>query len=171
MPPRKKKIIIEEIIKPPEIIKPEIINFYELEGVKKYEMTYNNPNYDFNKMPLKHPLRLLVIGSSGSGKTNVLLNIISKMDETFNNLILFTKNADEPLYQYLQEKIPQIQVYEGLEELNKMNLNEEFQGQTLIIFDDLVLEKHQEQISQLFIRGRKLANKRRIFSLFKSSLL
>ena len=39
-----------------------------------------------------------------------------------------------------------------------MNLDKDFKGQNLIIFDDMVLEKDQHQIEQLFIRGRKLGD-------------
>ena len=70
------------------------------------------------------------------------------------------KNKDEPLYKYLEKRIPerdQLEIFEGLDELNKMNLDKDFKGQTLCIFDDLCLEKNQSQIEQLYIRGRKLA--------------
>lgn len=156
--PRKLKIIKQEIIPEPIIPKKKIINFYELEDTQKHIKKYHNPSYNKEDMPLQHPLRMLIVGSSGAGKTNVLLNIIHLMENTFNGIRVFTKNSDEPLYNMLREKIPIIQIYDGLEELNKMNLEEEFCGQELLIFDDLVLEKNQKQIEQLYIRGRKLSN-------------
>lgn len=155
--PRKPKIIIEEPEPEPKP-KKKIVNFYELEETQKHIKKYHNPSYDKEDMPLQHPLRMQIVGSSGAGKTNVLLNIIRLMENTFNGIRVFTKNADEPLYNMLQEKIPQIQIYNGLEELNDMDLESEFFGQELLIFDDLVLEKNQKQIEQLYIRGRKLSN-------------
>jgi hypothetical protein len=141
------------------IIQPKkLINFYELEETQKHIKKYHNPSYDNQNMPLKHPLRMLICGSSGAGKTNVLLNIIMLMENTFNGIRVFTKNSDEPLYNLLREKIPQLQIYDGLDELNNMDLEDEFFGQELLIFDDLVLEKNQKQIEQLFIRGRKLSD-------------
>ena len=45
------------------------------------------------------PFRMLIIGSSGSGKTNTLLNLIDKfhpIDKTY----LYAKDTDEEKYQY-----------------------------------------------------------------------
>jgi hypothetical protein len=38
----------------------DVINFYELEKVKNFGVQYHtsNPNYNFENMPLKHPMRL-----------------------------------------------------------------------------------------------------------------
>jgi hypothetical protein len=133
----------------------QITNFYQRPEVQKYQKVYHNPNYDENTMPLKHPLRMAVIGSSGSGKTLTLINIMHKMNNTFENIYLFTANSDEPLYDFLKEN-PMVQVFEGLNELYEIPFDE-LEGQTLVIFDDLVLEKNQKGIEELFIRGRKMA--------------
>ena len=136
----------------------QIINFYELAEVKAFEKESHNPNYEQHN--IKIPCRIAIIGASGSGKSNTVLNFINQFTDTFNHILIFTKNKTEPLYQYLEAKIPsrdQLTIYEGQDELNKMNLHEDFHGQTLVIFDDMVLEKNQSQIEQLFIRGRKLA--------------
>ena len=143
-----------------KVVKPkstDIINFYELDDVKCFQKESHNPNYDSHKITV--PMRMLCIGASGSGKSNTVLNIISQFSDTFNHIKLFLKNKEEPLYQYLEQKIPerdQLEIFEGLDELNKLDLNKAFKGQTLIIFDDIVLEKDQHQIEQLYIRGRKL---------------
>jgi hypothetical protein len=64
------------------------------------------------------------------------------------------------LYEYLMASISDkyLHCHEGLDELNRMDLNKSFEGQCLIIFDDLVLEKDQSKICELFIRGRKLGD-------------
>ena len=136
----------------------DIINFYELDDVKAFQKQYHNPNFESHKMTV--PFRMSIIGASGSGKSNSVLNIINQFTDTFNHIKLFVKNKEEPLYQYLEKKIPekdQLEIFEGLDALNKMNLDKDFKGQTLCIFDDLCLEKNQSQIEQLYIRGRKLA--------------
>jgi hypothetical protein len=75
---------------------------------------------------------------------------------TFDNIYIFCKSRDEPLYQYLSDKSKGlIDVYENLDKLPAINeLNN--CKQTLIIFDDMVtdLKKHPI-ISEYFIRGRK----------------
>jgi hypothetical protein len=136
----------------------EIINFYELDDVKAFKKESHNPNFENHHIELS--TRIGIIGASGSGKSNTVLNLINQFTDTFNHILIFTKNKTEPLYQYLEAKIPsrdQLTIYEGLDDLNKMNLDKDFHGQTLVIFDDMVLEKNQGQIEQLFIRGRKLA--------------
>jgi ABC-type dipeptide/oligopeptide/nickel transport system ATPase component len=150
--------------------KNKIINFYELEGVKAFFVKHHNPNYDFNTMPLKHPLQMLICGSTGSGKSNVLLNIINLMDSTFNGIKIFTQNKQEPLYEYLESVIdkPYLEIYEGLDALRKMDLEELEKAQWLFIFDDMVAEKNQKAIEHIYIRGRKLAKKGGISAIYLS---
>ena len=136
----------------------DMINFYELPQVQALAPKYHNPNYDIHH--LKIPFRMGIIGSSGSGKTNIVLNLVRLMNNTFNKIYLFTKNHDEPLYNFLQLQIGNsdlFEMYNGLDELDKWDLNTKFDGQqVLVIFDDLMLERDQTSIEQLFIRGRKL---------------
>lgn len=134
----------------------EMINFYELPEVKALAPIYHNPNYDIHGISI--PFRMIIIGASGSGKTNIVMNILYAMSNTFNKIYLFTKNSDEPLYNFLKSRLDSslLEVHEGLDYLNENDLNKIFKGQCLVIFDDLVLEKDQSQIEQLFIRGRKL---------------
>jgi ABC-type dipeptide/oligopeptide/nickel transport system ATPase component len=143
--------------------KADIINFYELDEVKKFAYNYINPNYDFESMPLKHPLRQVIVGASGSGKSNILLNLIYAMDATFEKIIIFTQDKDEQLYNYLENELSQydFEIYEGIESVHKYNFNNLEEKQHLIIFDDMCIEteKKQAPICELFIRGRKMAKK------------
>jgi ABC-type dipeptide/oligopeptide/nickel transport system ATPase component len=143
--------------------KVDIINFYELDEVKKFAYNYVNPGYDFYGMPLKHPLRMVVVGASGSGKSNILLNLISAMNGTFEKIIIFTQDKDEQLYNYLEDKFSgyDFEIYEGIESVHNYNFNNLEQKQHLIIFDDMCIESEKKQapISELFIRGRKMAKK------------
>lgn len=131
----------------------KIYNFYELID-KKYLTQTNNPNYNIHKM--KIPFRCLIVGSSGSMKTNTLLNIIKKFDNTFNKIVIITKNKDEPLYRWLESKIPEnLYIGEGIESIPNMdefNVNEN----SLIVFDDLMMEKNLKYVAEYFIRCRKL---------------
>jgi hypothetical protein len=135
----------------------ELINFYELDAVKALQPKSHNPH--FKTHGIKVPFRMITVGSSGSGKTNITMNLLSLMANTFNKVILYTRNKHEPLYEYLQLSIPDetmLEIHEGLEHLNGVDLDTEYEGQTLILFDDLCNEKNQSRISELFIRGRKL---------------
>ena len=47
-----------------------------------------------------HPYRILIIGGSGSGKTNALLNLINNQLD-IDKIYLFAKDPYEARYQYL----------------------------------------------------------------------
>lgn len=117
---------------------------------------YHNPNYHNHLINI--PFRLLIVGNSGSGKTTLVLELLHRMDDTFGNIIICTKNADEPLYKFLRTKIKaeQLQVYEGIDHIPDLDSFDP-DLQHLIVFDDLVLEKDQSVIEQYFIRSRKIA--------------
>lgn len=122
---------------------------------KKYLLKTHNPNFNLHGITL--PFRGLIIGGSGSGKTQTLLNLIKAFDGTFQNIHIITKNKDEPLYNYLEDRLGDkgLTMYEGINnapDLDKFKKDE----QTLVVFDDLVLEKNQKAIEQYYIRARKL---------------
>ena len=50
-----------------------------------------------------HPCRILIIGVSGSGKTNVLLNLIKGQDD-IGKIYLYAKVLSEPKYEFLIKK-------------------------------------------------------------------
>ena len=50
-----------------------------------------------------HPHRILIIGGSGSGKTNALLNLIKEQDG-IDKIYLYAKNLNEPKYEFLIKK-------------------------------------------------------------------
>lgn len=134
-----------------------ILDWYK-EMPKKYILKSHNPNYEIHG--LKIPFRMLIIGGSGAGKTQTLLNILHNFGNTFQNIYIITKNADEPLYNFLGDKTKSddgelgIKITEGLSTApNLEDLDKD--EQTLIVMDDLVLEKNQKQLEEYFIRARK----------------
>ncbi len=139
----------------------EMINFYTLPKVKKLKKNVKNPNYDLHKMDAI--FRLICIGSSGSGKTNMIFNLIHKFSNTFNHIYVFTQES-ETLYDYLQNVLCDdlLTIRYNLDDLNNCNgdFNDYFYGTSLCIFDDQVVKSKNEQkvIQELFIRGRKVAN-------------
>ena len=54
-----------------------------------------------------HPYRILIIGGSGSGKTNALLNLINEQDDDdlIDKTCLYAKDLSEPKYEFLIEKL------------------------------------------------------------------
>jgi hypothetical protein len=130
----------------------EPANYYKIMP-KKFIGKYHNPAYEKHK--IKIPFRMLIVGGSGTMKTNTLLDIIHNMPRTFNSIVICCKSRHEPLYEYLESKAP-VDFYDDgvippLDDMADM-------GQVLIVFDDLVLEKDQSDIMDYFIRGRKVGN-------------
>ena len=75
-----------------------IRNLYDVMD-KKYLKKPKNPNFDLHHFNL--PFRACVVAPSGSGKTNLVLNIIeafSKDEGTFSTIQVITRDKNEPLY-------------------------------------------------------------------------
>ena len=132
-------------------------NFYKLKGVQKFLTNVDNPNVHLHGLE-KLPFRLVCVAPSGSGKTNMILNLIEKFSKgkgTFNSITIITRNKGEPLYEYLEEKSEKkVKIEEGLENLPAMDTFDK-DLQHLVVFDDMVLEKNQKVMSEMYIRGRK----------------
>jgi hypothetical protein len=130
---------------------------------KKYLKEYNNPNFKHHLLNV--PLRMIIVGFSGAGKTQLLFHLIEKMRGTYENIKVFAKEKDEPLYNYLADSIPadQFQIYNGISQLTNLDNKEKTEQtynptmQHLLIFDDLMLVQDQTKIIEYFVRGRKIA--------------
>lgn len=133
----------------------KLINFYEVIDKKYLEKKLKNPNKSIHGLDL--PFRMVIVGASGSGKTSTALNIINIFG-CFDYIRVITKNADEPLYNWLSEKGKKdkdIIITEGIDTIPSVD---EFDKKlnNLVIIDDLVLEKNQQSVDDFYIRCRKL---------------
>ena len=91
----------------------DLVNFYSLlpKDKQKLPLGYKQHFIDTNS-------RILMIGSSGTGKSNSLLNFIEKSSGEFSEIIICSfSTTDEPLYNYLQQKIPQVQLINNIDEV------------------------------------------------------
>ena len=50
-----------------------------------------------------HPYRIIIIGGSGSGKTNALINLINEQND-IDKIYLYARDLSEPKYEYLVKK-------------------------------------------------------------------
>ena len=121
-----------------------------------------------------HPYRILIIGGSGSGKTNTLLNLINEQRD-IDKIYLYAKDLGESKYEHLIKNRENA----GIKHLNyakafidcsnTMNdvyenidlCNPNRQRKVLIVFDDMIADimtnkKFQSIIKELFIRCRKI---------------
>ena len=132
----------------------------------------NNNNEKHNeKWPYipDHPYRILIIGGSGSGKTNTLLHLINKQKD-IDKIYLYAKdlsgylvrNCEDSGIKHLNDSKAFIEcsnmmnVYENID-----NYNLKRKRKILIVFDDIIGDfmankKFQSIIKELFIKCRKL---------------
>ena len=127
--------------------------------------TINNINW---------PFRMLIIGPSGSSKTNVLLHLINNLNP-IDKIYLYAKDLHEPKYEYLINRREQAGIKnlddpktfieysdnmnDVLDDVNNYNKNRD--KKVLIIFDDMIAdieynEKFKKIIKELFFRARKI---------------
>ena len=78
-----------------------MINF---DDVVKENIKENNPNWP--QIP-DHPYRILIIGGSGSGKTNSLFNLINNQSD-IDKIYLYAKGPNEAKYQFLIKKLEDV---------------------------------------------------------------
>lgn len=115
----------------------------------------------------------LLVGSTGSGKTNMLLNMLKYM--YFDDLYLFCKDLSEDKYELLKSSIAALesQVNEGLRQAKKQPIKIGHYSESLkdipdintldkhkqyvFIFDDFLTDSKKDQgpIEQYFVRSRK----------------
>ena len=139
---------------------------------------YTNENKIENKSKWPyipdHPYRILIIGGSGSGKTNSILNFINNQPD-INKIYLYAKDPYEAKYQHLINKRERVgvdhfndpkafieysnymqDIYKNIEDYNPGKKHK-----VLIVFDDMIADminnkKLNAVEAELFIRGRKL---------------
>ena len=145
-----------------------MINFDDYVNENKTE---HNKNWPY--IP-DHPYRILIIGGSGSGKTNLLLNLIESRPD-IDKIYLYTKDPYESKYQYLIYKRESVginhfnnpkafidysndmhNVYKNID-----NYNPDKEKKILIVFDDMIADMIDNKrlnsiVTELFVRPRKL---------------
>jgi len=138
------------------IMSDSVINFYsKLENSHKstHPKTWKNHHIYHNSM-------ILCIGGTGTGKTNSLIDYLSRSSGEFHKIIICSfSTLDEPLYNFLQEKNDKIEFVNDVEEIPTLA---EFDDETKnkaksIIFDDFInlTKKEFKKINPFLISGRK----------------
>ena len=139
------------------------------------EYTNENKIEQNSKWPYNpdHPYRILIVGGSGSGKTNALLNLINNQPD-IDKIYLYAKDPHEAKYQYLIKKRGKVgldhyddpkafmeysnhmqDVYKNIEDYNPGKKRKE-----LIVFDDMIADiinnkKLNSIVTELLITDRK----------------
>ena len=124
-----------------------MINFDDYTNENKLKQNSNWPYIP------DHPYRVLIIGGSGSGKTNALFNLINNQPD-IDKIYLYAKDLYEPKYQFLINKRESI----GLKHFNDPKAFIEYsndmqdvykntnhykpdkENKILIVFDDMIAD-------------------------------
>ena len=122
--------------------------------------TNENKNNDW-------PFRMLIIGQSGSGKTNVLLHLISNLNP-IDKIYLYAKDIHEPKYKYLIKKREQAGIKnlndphafieysddmdDVLDDINNYNKNRD--KKVLIVFDNMIADIEYDKKFNRIIKGQ-----------------
>ena len=120
------------------------------------------------------PYRILIIGGSGSGKINVLLNLIENQPD-IDKIYLYAKDLYEAKYQYLIKILEKVRIdhhYDPrayIEYSNDMcdvykNINyynPDKENKILLVFDYMIADminsrRLDSKVKEVFIRGRTL---------------
>ena len=56
-----------------------------------------------------HPYKIIIIGGSGSGKTNALINLINEQND-IDRIYWYTRDLSEPKYEYLIKKREDVRI-------------------------------------------------------------
>ena len=120
------------------------------------------------------PFRMLIIGPSGSSKTNTLLHLINNI-HPIDKIYLYAKDINEPKYEDLINKREQAGIKslndphafieysddmnDVLDDINNYNKNRD--KKVLIVFDDMIADiaynkNFKRIIKELFDKARKL---------------
>lgn len=136
-----------------------IIN-YDVRGHTK-QITHNNA-----LMPHSPGIfNAVMVGSTGSGKTNTLLNMLFDFLK-YDRLYVYAQNSEQPVYEQLQDKLDSIaekheiepeEIYHfgtSLADVVQLNDIPNDGKVSVVVFDDFVLEKDQSIIEEFYVRGR-----------------
>ena len=145
-----------------------MINFDDYTNENKTE---HNPKWPY--IP-DHPYRILIVGDSGSGKTNAFLNLINNQPD-IDKIYLYAKDPYEAKCQYLINKREKVRLYHfkdskafrkysnDMQDVYKNieDYNPGKKSKILVVFDDMIADminnkKLNPVVTELFIRGRKL---------------
>ena len=142
--------------------------------MKNYDQSVeinHNPNWPY--IP-DHPYRIVIIGSSGSDKTNVLLNLTKVNDQILAEFIYMSKIYSNQSINYLltEEKNEELKnpkafigysqtiehIYENLEDYNSAKKRRVL---IVLVFDDMIADMESNKklspiVTELLLRERKL---------------
>ena len=135
----------------------DITNWYDKIGVNNKKKKQPKHWKDHH---ILHNSMVLCIGGTGTGKTNALMDYLSRSSGEFHKIVICSfSTLDEPLYKHLQQKNDEIEFINDIEEVPELSeFDDEFKEKSkLIVFDDFInlTKKEFKRINPFLISGRK----------------
>lgn len=146
---------------PPKKI--EVKNYYQIwRSADDDDDIHRYPNED--ALQVRIPMRGILQGTSGSGKTNIAMNLIALIG-IWDKVVILAKNLEEKLYREAIKYIKKVEIAQkrrillaiddiaDLPPLDAFSIKEN----TLLIVDDFVADdpKSLKPLSEIWLRGRK----------------
>lgn len=106
---------------------------------------------------LPNSIRCIIAGPSNCGKTNLLISLIeSEHGLKFENIYLYSKTLEQSKYKYLKSLLTPIKNvgFHMFSSIDKVISPHETKKNSIVIFDDVICDKNQENIRNLFCLGR-----------------
>lgn len=106
---------------------------------------------------LPNSIRCIIAGPSNCGKTNLLVSIIeSEHGLKFENVYIYSKTLDQDKYQYLRDLLSPIEEIElqTFSSSDKVLSPNQTKRNSIIIFDDVICDKNQENMRNFYCLGR-----------------
>jgi len=141
----------------------EVKNYYEMwRSSDDDDDLHHYPNED--ALQIKLPFRGVLQGASGSGKTNIAMNLIGLIG-IWDKVVILAKNLEEKLYKEAIKYIKKVEIAQkrrillaiddiaDLPPLDSFSIKEN----TLLIVDDFVADdpKSLKPLNFIWLRGRK----------------
>lgn len=130
---------------------------------QKTTIAVNNMDLDLKKSQekrhgvlLPNSIRAIIVGSSGSGKTNLMISLLEEPNGlVFENIYVFSKSLYQPKYVQLQKNISSIagMGYFPFSNADDVISPNDALPHSIMIFDDVATQK-QSSIRDYFSMGR-----------------
>ncbi len=142
-----------------------ITNYDEI--VDEFFNSKNKKNKNPWFMP-QHPFRLIIVGGSGCGKTNLLLNMLLKWLR-YDNLYLISKSLNQDKYlfliKFMEDAEKELRIKEDNDNFKFFYYGDKLEDipdidsldpslDHLIVIDDFLMESKSDKIKDLFSRCR-----------------
>ena len=117
----------------------KVKNYYEM--LPKDLKQERKVDANFKKHYIQPCSMICCIGGTGSGKTNCLIDFLNSKNNAFYDIIIFSgSTVEEPLYNLLKQKMPEIRLFNNIEEFPSLSEfdDENKDQEKLVVLDDVV---------------------------------